>query len=647
MLAWSRAALARTVVTLRLHCIFAHSFEHRDSSQSADRLVKTFLRLFRFVRPYSARFVLLVVLNVILGAFGALTMAVIKPVMGILFEEAQAVPSPAGDASLNAVRDSFFSGMNALLISATPSGTLLNLSIFIVMIFLVKNITKYISGVNYFRMCEMIVSDMRTSVFDRLLKHSLGYFHANKTGELISLVTNEINAMHGSLVPFFMQLVRSPVEIILLLALLLSLSVKLTLIAMSTSVITLIIIRISRTYLRRYATRMADSTAGYVSTLQETISAVRIVKAFSAEPVMSNRFAQQALSYMRSAVKLARIHEAIPTLNEVFAIAALSVVLYLGGHEVFAGKMRGSDLMTFLFALFAIMAPTVSLVSIPGQIQRGIVAAERVFDVIDTEPALKDGSRIAPAFTGSCEFKNVRFAYGADRPVLHDISLTIPKGSKVALVGSSGSGKSTLIDLLVRFYDPLEGAVHMDGRDVREFTMDSYRRRFGIVSQDTVLFHDTVANNISFGASGVSRTDIEAAARIANAHEFIMTLPQGYETIVGDRGVLLSGGQRQRIAIARAIAQNPDILIFDEATSALDSASESIVQHAINDVLSHRTAVIIAHRLSTIVNCDNIVVLDRGRIAEQGTHEQLLRAGGIYAHLYAVQFNQQTSPSAA
>jgi ABC-type multidrug transport system fused ATPase/permease subunit len=214
-------------------------------------------------------------------------------------------------------------------------------------------------------------------------------------------------------------------------------------------------------------------------------------------------------------------------------------------------------------------------------------------------------------------------------------------------VGSSGSGKSTLIDLLVRFYDPLEGAVHMDGRDVREFTMDSYRRRFGIVSQDTVLFHDTVANNISFGASGVSRTDIEAAARIANAHEFIMTLPQGYETIVGDRGVLLSGGQRQRIAIARAIAQNPDILIFDEATSALDSASESIVQHAINDVLSHRTAVIIAHRLSTIVNCDNIVVLDRGRIAEQGTHEQLLRAGGIYAQLYAVQFNQQTSPSAA
>ncbi|MFM8177673.1 MAG: ABC transporter ATP-binding protein, partial [Candidatus Kapaibacterium sp.] len=298
----------------------------------------------------------------------------------------------------------------------------------------------------------------------------------------------------------------------------------------------------------------ADSTAGYVTTLQETISSVRIVKAFTAESVMSNRFLQQASAYMRSAVKLSRIHEAIPTLNEVFAISALSVVLFLGGHEVFAGTMRGSDLMTFLFALFAIMAPTVSLVSIPGQIQRGVVAAERVFTLMDTEPSLKDGSLVTPPFTTSCGLENVSFAYTADRPVLENVSLTIPKGSKVALVGSSGSGKSTLIDLLVRFYDPSSGSVRMDGADVRGYTMTSYRRRFGIVSQDTVLFHDTVANNIAFGTEGIPRQDVIAAARIANADEFITALPQGYDTIVGDRGVLLSGGQRQRIAIARALA---------------------------------------------------------------------------------------------
>lgn len=609
--------------------------------------MKTFLRLFRFVRPYSARFALLILLNIILGAFGALTMAIIKPVMSILFEESSAVPALSAPVGLNSLRDAFFSGMNSLLIGTTPSATLRHLSIFIVSVFLVKNVTKYIGGVAFFTMCEMIARDMRTTVFERMMKHPLGYFHANKTGELISLVTNEINAMHGSIVPFFMQLVRSPVEIILLLTLLLSLSVKLTLIAMSTSVVTLVIIRFSRTYLRRYATRMADSTAGYVTTLQETISAVRIVKAFSAESVMSNRFLQQASTYMRSAVKLSRIHEAIPTLNEVFAISALSVVLFLGGHEVFAGTMRGSDLMTFLFALFAIMAPTVSLVSIPGQIQRGVVAAERVFALMDSDPTLKDGPLTCPPFTSSCEFDAVSFAYTADRPVLDNISLILPKGSKVALVGSSGSGKSTLIDLLVRFYDPAHGAVRMDGVDVREYTMQSYRRRFGIVSQDTVLFHDTVANNIAFGAENVSRESIVAAARIANADEFISALPQGYDTLVGDRGVLLSGGQRQRIAIARALAQNPDILIFDEATSALDSASESIVQNAINEVLRDRTAIIIAHRLSTIVSCDRIVVLDHGRIAEQGSHEELLRLGGIYANLYSLQYHQQEVPATA
>ena len=570
-------------------------------------------------------------------------MAIIRPVMSILFEESNSAASIPAVDGLNSIRDRFFASMNSVLIGETPSATLLHLSVFIVSVFLVKNIVKYVSGVAFFTMCEMIARDMRTTVFDRLLKHSLGYFHANKTGELISLVTNEINAMHGSIVPFFMQLVRSPVEILLLLTLLLSLSVKLTLIAMSTSVVTLVIIRFSQSYLRRYATRMADSTAGYVSTLQETISSVRIVKAFSAEMVMSNRFIQQASTYMRSAVKLSRIHEAIPTLNEVFAISALSVVLFLGGHEVFAGTMRGSDLMTFLFALFAIMAPTVSLVSIPGQIQRGVVAAERVFRLMDTEPSLKDGTRETPTFTTSCELRQVSFGYTESRTVLDSVSITIPKGSKVALVGGSGSGKSTLIDLLVRFYDPVSGTVLMDGVDIRDYTMKSYRRRFGIVSQDTVLFHDTIANNIAFGADNVDRNDIIMAARIANADEFIGSLPNGYETIVGDRGVLLSGGQRQRIAIARALVQQPDILIFDEATSALDSASEAVVQHAINEVLRDRTAIIIAHRLSTIVSCDQIIVLDQGRIAEQGAHEQLLQLGGIYARLYALQFSQQSA----
>jgi subfamily B ATP-binding cassette protein MsbA len=414
---------------------------------------------------------------------------------------------------------------------------------------------------------------------------------------------------------------------------------------MSTSIVTLVIIRVSRTYLRRYATRMADSTAGYISILQEAISAIRIVKGFSAERIVHSKFSDQASLYMRSAIKLARIHEAIPTLNEVFAIAALSVVLFLGGHEVFAGRMSASDLMTFLFALFAIMAPTVALVSVPGQIQRGLIAAERVFDLMDQQPSIVDGSLTCEPFTNACRLDSVTFSYNHSHQVLRDVSLTISKGKKIAVVGASGSGKSTLVDVLVRFYDPQSGSVSFDGINIRSLNSESYRRRFGIVSQDTVLFHDSVANNIAFGSPGLNRESIETAARIAHAHEFISQLPHGYDTIVGDRGVLLSGGQRQRIAIARALAHNPDILIFDEATSALDSASETIVQNAINDLLRDRTAVIIAHRLSTIVHCDTIIVMNNGTIAEQGTHEELLAKNGIYTTLYALQFNQPAGDS--
>ncbi len=574
--------------------------------------------------------------------FGALSMAIIKPVMSQLFGESAAPIVPLETVSgLQAIKERFFQSVDAVLAADTPSGRLLNLSVFIIVLFVIKNLVKYLSGISYARLSELIARDMRTLVFTRLMKQPMAFFNQNKTGELIALVTNEINTMHGSIVPFFMLVLRNPVEIILLLTLLLSMSVKLTLIAMSTSLVTLLIIRTARKYLRRYATRMADSTAGYIGTLQEAVSAVRVVKAFRAEDKITEGFFTHASAYVRSSVKLSRINEAIPVLNEIFAISALAVVLYIGGHEVFANRMRGSDLMTFLFALFAVMAPTVALVSVPGQIQRGLVAAERVFALIDLQPSLVDGNENCASFTSGIEFQNINFRYTPNSPVLRDVSFHIPIGKKVALVGSSGSGKSTLIDLLVRFYDPENGTILFDGKDIRSFRLSSYRSRFGIVSQDAVLFNDTIASNIAFGTESATLERIQQAAQVAHADEFIRSLPQGYNTLVGDRGVLLSGGQRQRIAIARAIAMNPDVVVFDEATSALDSESEKIVQAAMNEVLKDRTAVIIAHRLSTIINCDTILVFDKGSIVEQGTHQELIDRKGHYKRLYDIQFAQQ------
>jgi ABC-type multidrug transport system fused ATPase/permease subunit len=610
--------------------------------------LKTFLRVFRFLLVYKYQFIAVLIGSILLGFFGALTMAVIKPVMTVLFEEQTQTQVTQGSGLLPSISSTIFSSLSGIIITPNRYDTLVRLSLFIIGMFVVKNIIKYLHGILYSIISEKLIRDIRYTVFSSLIHQPMAYFHATKTGDLISILTGEVGTIHAGMMPFLMVIIRNPVEIILLLLILFSLSVKLTLIAFSTSIITLFLVQNARKYLRKYASRMADSTAGIMSTMQEGISGIRVIKAFVAEDSLLTRFTSHANHYMRSSLKMNRVNDLIPAINEIVAIGALSVVLYVGGLEVFSGQMKGSDLMTFLFALFAIMSPISAMVSIPGQIQRGIVAAERVFQVIDTKPTIIDGDIEAPTFEHELSFNHVSFSYDDKRTVLNNISLKIPKGKTIAVVGSSGSGKSTLIDLVVRFYDPKSGTISMDGNSIKNFTSKSYRSKFGIVSQEAILFNDSIANNIDFANNGLTRTQIVESAKIAHAHEFIQELPDGYDTTIGDRGVLLSGGQRQRIAIARAVALNPDILIFDEATSALDSKSEKLVQEAINDVLKNRTAIIIAHRLSTIVQADSIVVFDSGNIVEQGTHQELLSLNGTYARLYMLQTtsshtNQQMS----
>jgi ATP-binding cassette, subfamily B, bacterial MsbA len=457
-----------------------------------------------------------------------------------------------------------------------------------------------------------------------------------------------VAAMQGSVTASTLTIVREPFQIVLFLLLLLSLSPYLTLIAFSTSITALILIRFATITLRKYAQRMQRVTADFTSVLQEAISGIRVIKAFSMEERISNHFSERTSTFVRAASKYQRVYDIVPATSEMSAILALVIVLYVGGQQVFSGGMQSHELVTFLFALFSIMSPITNVASLPSQIQRGIVSAETVFAILDRGSSVASGTRMLAGFEHSLTANSVSFKYQSegrdDRVVLHDVSFRLEKGKKIALVGQSGSGKSTLCDLVTRLYDPQYGSFALNGIDIREYSLDSYRALFGIVSQESILFNDTIANNIRFGAGSIrgvqAVTDdhIEAAARIANASEFIEKLPHGYDTTIGDRGVLLSGGQKQRLAIARALITNPAILVFDEATSALDSESERLVQEAIHHVLENRTAIIIAHRLSTILHADEILVLEAGRIIERGTHNELITNDGTYKKLYDIQF---------
>jgi subfamily B ATP-binding cassette protein MsbA len=327
----------------------------------------------------------------------------------------------------------------------------------------------------------------------------------------------------------------------------------------------------------------------------------------------------------------------VPPVNELFGIAAIVAVFYVGGIALGNGEITPSNLMRFLFLLFGLMQPISIIVNVVTTMQRGLVAANNVLAILDQVPAVQSGDKVVSTFTSNIAIDHVTFAYERDT-VLKDVSFALPRGQTVALVGASGSGKSTILDLLLRFYDPSAGTIRIDGTDIRDISTDAYRRMFGTVSQETVLFNDTVTRNIALGEATPDIARVEQVARIAHAHEFITAMPEGYQTTIGDRGIKLSGGQRQRLAIARALYRDPDILLFDEATSALDTSSERIVQEAINDVLAGRTAVVVAHRLSTIINADIILVFDQGHIVERGTHTELLAAQGTYAKLYDLQF---------
>lgn len=581
------------------------------------------------------------VLNILFSIFSAVTIALIKPILSFLFEvddKKAANDTPLDIGFFEEIKDSFFDFFINLITDDSIESTMIRLGVVIIVMFVLKNIFKYLGAVvgNIFN--QKVIKKIRDTVFFKVTSLSMDYFNKEKQGTIISKVANDVSLLNNTTVASINGVIRDIIQIVIFLFFLLTISVELTLWAFSTSILSLVFIRFSVKYLKRYASRMQDAMANFTTTLQESIGGIRVLKALNAKEATDQRFAVDTERYVKSAIKHKKVMALVPAVNEIWAILGLCVVLVVGGQQVLVAKtVKADDLMTFLFMLFALMTPITSLIGAYSKLQQGIVAGERVMSILNEKPTIIDGNVEKNTIEKNLIFDKVTFGYTGS-PVLKNVDIELEKGKKIAFVGGSGSGKSTALDIITRFYDPMNGKLLLDGIDVKEIKLEDYRSLFGIVSQENILFNDSIYNNIIYGMEDVEDERVIEAAKIANAYKFIMKLPDQFDTVIGDRGVTLSGGERQRVAIARALVRNPEILIFDEATSALDVESEKVVQDAIDSSLKDKTAVIVAHRLSTIVGCDTIYMFNNGEIVEKGTHQELLDMGGYYKNLYEIQF---------
>jgi len=532
---------------------------------------------------------------------------------------------------------------NELILRNSAKETLQMLCYSILIIFVLKNVFLYLKNVSLIVVQYRLITDLRNKLYIHFHSLTLSFFNKQKSGELTSTIVNDVANMRQALTIGFQRMFVEPINIIAFTTLLFIISWQLASIAVIIIPFAgFFIVKISRS-IRRKSRRTAVKIAGITNIITETLGSIRIVKAFAMENYEVDRFTKETNNYYNLMFRRSRLRSIAPPITEILGVVIGVALLWIGGSEVLAADgITSEDFIRFILILFSALQPIRSLSNVFAEVQVGAASAERVFHILDTKPTIIDADNAIKdiVFNEHILFDNVSFQYeDEESEVLKEINFSINKGSVVALVGSSGSGKSTMADLIPRFFEPTKGRIKLDKYDIKDVRIKSLRKLMGIVTQETILFNDTISGNIAYGQKEVKSSKIHAAAEAANAKEFIDALPHGFNTVIGEKGVRLSGGQRQRIAIARALLKDPPMLILDEATSSLDTESEKYVQEAINNLMKDRTVLVIAHRLSTIINADRIIVLDNGKIVESGAHTELLDKNGIYKNLYDIQFN--------
>jgi len=602
--------------------------------------MKSLKVIFSYIRRYPKLVSLYFFLNLLSSFFSLLSLSMLAPFLTLIFG-VQSQSQVVGSFRIGKSMDNFYAYLTQLINSDEGKvKALAILCIIVVIAILLKNLFLYSALYVLTPIRNSIINDMRNEMFRKILQLPIGYFSDQRKGDIMSRLTNDLQDVEYSTISFLETFFREPVTIILFLAYMINLSPQLSMfLLIFLPIAGLVIGRIGRS-LKKVSTRVQEKLGDILTTIEETLGGMRVIKGFNAEEQQHHRFVNEndLLLSIKNAAN--RRRDLASPVSETLGILAVCGVLYYGGRLVLGQNfsLTGPDFLSYIAVFTQIINPLKSFSSATYNIQRGAASIDRIQTLINEQETIQEIPNPVPihSFENAIEFRNVAFSYG-DIPVLSDISFTVKKGTTVALVGSSGSGKSTLADMIPRFHDVTSGELLIDGVNIRDFAIKDLRKQMGIVTQEPILFNDTIANNIALGTTGVTRESIENAARVANAHSFIENKEDGYDTNIGERGSKLSGGERQRVTIARAVLKNPPILILDEATSSLDTESERLVQDALNHLMVDRTSVVIAHRLSTVRHADEIIVLHKGRIAERGKHNDLMLNNGIYRKLIELQ----------
>lgn len=599
-----------------------------------------YLRVLSYVKPYRLMVALSLLSSILFVMLNAFSIWMVSSLISTIM-------NPEGSHSTPIINAETLHGkLENLAVQLVGTGSQLeqlgNLCIILVVAYILKNIFFYLNNIAISFVQNRMIMDIRNQLFSHLQKLPISFFNKNKSGELTSIIMNDVSNMRVAFTQSIQSLINEPISILVLLGMLLIISTKLTLYALITVPVSAFIITKLGQSIRRKAKRSSLSIAGLMNILQETIGGIRIVKAFVMEKFEIQKFLKENKKYFSLTFKQENMKNLTTPINDLIGVSVGVWLLWVGGREVLVhGTLTPDGFIRFIIYLFAMLQPARKLGNVNAQIQVGLASAARVFSITDVQSDIREPEDPISIhkLTQGVSFKKVSFQYeNSSTPSVKDISLSIERGEVLALVGSSGAGKTTIADLIPRYYDVSKGSIEIDSIDIRSISTNQLRKLMGIVSQDTILFNDSIAHNIKYGQPEADLDAVIKAAEAANAAEFIADLPEGYDTIIGEKGTRLSGGQRQRISIARAILKNPDILILDEATSALDTESERKVQEAIDNLVKDRTVIVIAHRLSTITKADRIIVLDKGEIVESGTHTELLERKGKYHQLYQIQF---------